>query len=148
MRGAYALSLIASAALMGSTFLPWLWLGDVRIAGIPDPAGYFVAAAGLVGLMLGALGLMSRRHTGAALFLVGLAGATTLALVWITGPSTISERAELHAQAVALVDNVAVQPPPPVRVGAGLIAGMAASCLTMAAGMAAAVRQRRMTPRA
>jgi hypothetical protein len=148
MRGAYALSLIASAALVSSAFLPWLWLGDVRIAGIPDPAGYFVAASGLVGLILGALGLAARRYTGPGLFLVGLAGATTLALVWITGPSTISERAEQHAQAVALVDNVAVQPPPPVTVGAGLIAGMAAACLTMAAGLAAAVQQRRVMPAA
>ncbi len=143
MRGAYLVSLIGSAALAASAFLPWLWLGDVRFAGVPDPAGYFVAAAGVVGVVLAALGVSGRRDTGQGLFLTGLAGATTLVLVWLTGPSTIGERAEMHAQAVAMVDNVALQAPPPVTIGVGLIAGIVAAAVTMAAALAGVGRPRR-----
>lgn len=134
--------MIGSATLAGSAFLPWLWLDDVRIAGVPDPAGFFVTAVGAVGFVLALFGLVRRRNTGQLLFLAGLAGVTTLAIVWINGPATVSERAEIHAQAVALVDNVALQPPPPVTVGIGLSIGVAAAIVTMVAGLAVAARQR------
>ena len=58
----------------------------------------------------------------------------TLAVVWLTGPATIADRAQARAQAVALVDNVPMQPVPPVGVGVGLILGLAGAATIAAAG--------------
>ena len=75
--------------------------------------------------------------------LAGLAGVTTLLVVWITGPGTIAERAQARAEAVALVDNVPLQPVPPVRFGVGLILGLGGALALTAAGIAGVARGRR-----
>lgn len=134
-------SLAGSAALAGAAFLPWLRLGDVGLTGLPDPAGFFVLGLGILGVVLSAIGLRPGRDTRPWLVLVGLAGATTLVLVWMTGPGTVAERAQARAEAVALVDNVAVEPPPPVRIGAGVLVGLAGAALVVAAGMTATRRK-------
>jgi len=135
MRSAFSLGLLASAVLLVSAFLPWLHLGDVGLAGVPDPAGYFVAVTGAVGLLLSGVGLTARRDTRQLLGLAGLAGVTTLLAVWLTGPATVASRALAHAEALALVDHVAMQPPPPVRVGVGLLVGLAASAGLVVVGV-------------
>jgi hypothetical protein len=139
----YLLSLAGCVVLGAAAFLPWLRLGAVGLPGVPDPAGFFVLALGGIGTALSLLGLLGRRETRTALFLVGLAGLTTLAAVWLTGPALVAERAELRAQAVALVDNVAPTPPPPVTIGVGLVLGAAGAALTAAVGLAGAVALRR-----
>ena len=135
MRRPYVLSLIGCLALATAAFLPWLRLGDVGLPGIPDPAGYFVLGLGVLGALLSGVGIISRRNTRQALVLVGLAGLTTLIVVWVRGPATIADRAQARAEAVALVDNVAVQPVPTVRIGAGLILGITASAIIAAVGL-------------
>lgn len=135
MRRPYILALIASGALAAAAFLPWLRLGEIGLPGIPDPAGFFVLGLSGVGLLLSLAGILTRRHTRHVLVLVGLAGLTTLVVVWVTGPSTIADRAQARAEALALVDNVAVQPVPPVRIGAGLVLGLAASAAIAAVGL-------------
>jgi hypothetical protein len=125
----------ASAVLGASAFLPWMRMGDIGLRGVPDPAGYFVLALGALGVLLAAASLAGRRAVRQWLFLVGLAGVTTLAVVWKVGPSTIAARAQAQAQAVALVDNVALQPPPPVTMGAGLLVGLIASAVVAGTGL-------------
>lgn len=90
---------------------------------------------GLLGFALSLISLVTRRDTRQALLLVGLAGLTTLVVVWQTGPRTIADRAQARAEAVALVDNVAVQPAPAVRLGAGLLIGLAASAAVAGVGL-------------
>lgn len=136
MRRTYLLTFIGCAALSGSVFLPWLRLGDIGLPGVPDPAGYFVLVIGLLGVLLSMGGAFAGRRTQAALMLVGLAGLTTLCVVWFTGPDTIADRAQARAEAVALVDNVPVQPVPPVRVGIGLLLGLAGAAITAGAAIA------------
>lgn len=134
MHRSHYLALVGSVALAAATFLPWLRLGEVGLAGIPDPAGFFVLALGVVGLLLSLVSILTRRDMRPGLVLVGLAGLTTLAVVWLTGPATIADRAQARAEAVALVDNVPAQPVPPVGVGFGLIVGIAAAAAIGAAG--------------
>lgn len=129
------LSLIGSIALAASAFLPWLRLGNVGLPGIPDPAGFFVLALGILSLLLSGAGAFTRRDVRPWLVLVGLAGLTTLAVVWRTGPATIADRALSRAEAVSIVDGVPLQPVPPVRVGAGLFVGLAGALMIAAAGV-------------
>lgn len=134
MRRPYHLALVGCVALVAAAFLPWLRLGDLGLAGIPDPAGFFVLALGVLGLLLSLVSILTRRDTRPGLVLVGLAGLTTLAVVWFTGPATIADRAQARAEAVALVDNVPIQPVPPVGVGVGLVLGLAGAVTIAAAG--------------
>jgi hypothetical protein len=135
VRRAYALSLAGGTALALSAFLPWLRLGDVGLAGIPDPAGFFVLGLGLLGIVLSVVGLRGRRETRQMLVLVGIAALTTLVVVWRTGPATITERAQVRAEAVALVDNVPAVPVPPAAVGIGLLMGLVSATAITVVGL-------------
>ena len=133
--GSPLLPLVASLALAASTFLPWLRLGDVGLAGVPDPAGFFVLALGVAGVVLSAMRMFARRDTRRWLMLVGMAGLTALIVVWRTGPTTIADRAQAHAEAVALVDNVPMQPVPAVHIGVGVLLGLVSAAAILAAGL-------------
>ena len=135
MRRIYALSLAGGLVLAASAFLPWLRLGDVGLAGVPDPAGFFILALGALAVGLSVVGLRGRRNPRQLLVLAGIAALTTLVVVWRTGPATIAERAQVHAEAVALVDNVPALPMPPAGVGVGLWIGMAGAAAVAAAGL-------------
>jgi hypothetical protein len=135
MQRTFALTSVGSLALSASAFLPWLRIGNVGLSGIPDPAGYFILVVGVIGVALSLAGAFLRRRTQAALALAGLAGVTTLCVVWVNGPGIVADRAQARAEAVALVDNVPVAPVPPVRVGAGLLLGLAGAGLTAAAAL-------------
>jgi hypothetical protein len=137
------LSLIASGLVSGSAFFPWLRIGNIGLAGVPDPAGFFVLGLGLLGLVLSAIGMLTPRDTRQGLVLIGLGALTTLLVVWQTGPATVSDRALARAQAVALVDNVPVEPVPPVTVGAGLILGLLGAASVAGVGLAGAVSRSR-----
>jgi len=134
----FYVSMAGSVVLAASVFLPWLRIGSVPLAGVSDPAGFFVLGLGVFGVLLSAAGIFMRRNMRQGLMLVGLAGLTTLAVIWRTGPSTIADRAQARAEAVALVDKVAVQPPPRVAIGPGLLVGLAASAVVASVGLAGA----------
>lgn len=128
------IGLAGSIVLAVVPFLPWLRLGEVGVTGMPDPAGFFVLALGTVGCALAAVDVISARDMRQWLFLVGLAALTALVVVWWTGPDTIADRALARAQALAIVDKVSFQPPPPVRVGLGLVVGIAAAVVVLVVG--------------
>jgi hypothetical protein len=130
------MSLAGGAALIVSPFLPWLRIGDVALAGIPDPAGFFVLALGIVAVVMSLASIATRRKAPYALLLVGVAACTTLMVVWRTGPATVARRALARAEAVSLVDNVPMVRVPPVGVAAGLYVGIAGSLAVAAAILA------------
>jgi len=67
--------------------------------------------------------------------LVGLAGLTTLAVVWYNGAATIADRAQARAEAVAIVDNLPVAPVPAVHTAFGLLVGVAGAAVVAAVGL-------------
>ena len=134
-RQPYALALLGSVVVTGAAFLPWFHVGVVGLPGVPDPAGYFVAAMGLTGAGLSVVGLRTRRDTRQGLVLAGLATLTTLVVAWQVGPATIASRAQARAEAMALVDNVRVDPVPPVGASVGLFGWMLGAAAVAAAGL-------------
>ena len=137
MRPSHLLALAASTVLAVSVFLPWMRVGDAGLAGVPDPSGLFVLVTGVAGLGIAAFGLVRGRDVRPWVMLAGLAALTTLVVVWRTGPATLADRAQARAEALAIVDGVAVQPPPAVRVGPGLVLGLVASATVFGAGLTA-----------
>jgi hypothetical protein len=135
VRALYLVSLIGSLALAASGFLPWLRIGDLGLVGVPDPAGLFVVAIGGFGVLLSVLGIASGRDWRQLLVLAGLAGLTTLTVVWRTGPLTVAERAQARADAIAIVDNLPPQTAPPVRPAFGLFVGLTGALAVAASGL-------------
>jgi hypothetical protein len=74
--------------------------------------------------------------------LVGLAALTTLIVVWRSGAATVADRVQARAEAMALVDNVPVQPAPPVGVGFGLLVGLAGAVSVAAVSLEATWKRR------
>ncbi len=134
-RNPYALALLGSVVVTGAAFMPWFHVGVVGLPGVPDPAGYLVAAMGATGVGLSVVGLRTRRDTRQGLVLAGLAAMTTLAVAWQVGPAAIASRAQARAEAVALVDNLNVEPVPPVGASVGLFGGMVGAAAMAAAGL-------------
>jgi len=132
----YVVSLAGWAGLGASAFLPGLRIGEVGLPGIPDPAGFFVLGLGVVGVLASIVGVVSGRNTRQGLVLVGLAGLTTLAVVWYNGAATIADRAQARAEAVAIVDNVPVLPVPAVHTAFGLLLGLAGAASVAGVGLA------------
>jgi hypothetical protein len=128
-------SLAGAVAVGLCVFLPWVRIGDVALAGIPDPAGLFVLALGVGCVIVTLVSWALRRQLPFVVMLAGVAVLTTLSVVWRTAPRSVAERAQARAQAVALVDNVPLQPVPPVRVGAGVYVGMAGGVVLLLAGL-------------
>ena len=54
---AYYIPLTAGLVLALSSFLPWMFLGDARVGGVPDPAGFWVLGLGVIATTLAALSL-------------------------------------------------------------------------------------------
>jgi hypothetical protein len=128
-------ALAGSLALAASPFLPWMRLGNVGLRGIPDPAGFFVLALGVLGVMLSLVGMIRSRDLRKWVGLVGLGALTALLVIWRTGPTTIADRAQARAEALAIVDNVPIQPVPAVRLGVGLYLGLAAAAVIALVGV-------------
>lgn len=124
----------AGVLLAASAFLPWFRVGSVTLAGVPDPAGYFVLAIGVIAVIAAGAGIFLKREPRRELLLVGIAGVTALAVVWWVAPSTLADRAQARAEAIAIVDQVPLVPPPAIRLGYGVPVGLLAAVVLAVVG--------------
>jgi hypothetical protein len=141
---AYYIPAVAGGVLVLSAFLPWMFLGDTRIGGVPDPAGYWVLGLGVTAITLAALSIWTRKNSRHPLLVVGLAAfaITFLGYQWLS--RSVREAAWARSQAEAIVGNAPVQPPPPTGAGAGLYLGMAAAIVLVLFGLTIVLKK---TPR-
>jgi hypothetical protein len=140
MRG-YFIPLTAGIVLAASAFLPWVIVGSVSMAGVPDVAALWVAGLGALAAVLAMLSLITRRNSRHPLLIIGLfaLGITFLSLRIM--PRTAGERASTVAQAFAIVENTPMGAAPVANVGVGLYLGLAASCALVAFGMTIVVKR-------
>jgi hypothetical protein len=69
---AYIVPLVAGIALAASAFLPWVRVGDVSLAGIPDTTALWIVALGVLASVLATLSLITRKNSRHPLLLIGL----------------------------------------------------------------------------
>ena len=55
-----------------SAFLPWVIVGSVSMAGVPDVAALWVAGLGALAAVLAMLSLITRRNSRHPLLIIGL----------------------------------------------------------------------------
>ena len=137
----YYIAIAAGVLLSVSAFLPWMFLGDTRIGGVPDPAGFWILGLGLLAVLLASLSLYTRKNSRHPLLVVGLAAfaITFLGYQWLS--RSVRETAWARAQARAIVENVPPKDPPETTVGSGLILGIAASAILVGFGMTIVIKK-------
>jgi hypothetical protein len=138
---AYYIPVVAGLMLILSAFLPWMFLGEARIGGVPDPAGFWVLGLGVVAVTLAALSIRTRKNSRHPLLVVGLAALaiTFLGYQWLS--RSVRETAWARSQAVAIVDNVPVQPPPPTAVGLGIYLGIPSAMVLVLFGLTIVIKK-------
>jgi hypothetical protein len=138
---AYYVPLSAGIILIFSAFLRWMSLGETRVGGVPDPAGFWVLGLGVLAVTLAVLSLWTRKNSRHPLLVVGLAAfaVTFLGYQWLS--RSVRETAWARAQAQAIVNSTPVQTPPPTVVGLGLYLGVAASIVLVLFGLTIVIKK-------
>src|SRR5205085_1936883 len=138
------IAIAAGVLLIVSAFLPWMFLGDARVGGVPDPAGFWILGLGLLAVVLAGLSLWTRKNSRHPLLVVGLAAfaITFLGYQWLS--RSVRESAWARAQAEAIVGNTPLREPPPTAVGLGIYLGIAASIVLILFGLTIVIKK---TPR-
>jgi hypothetical protein len=138
---AYYVPLSAGIILIFSAFLPWMFLGETRVGGVPDPAGFWVLGLGVLAVTLAVLSLWTRKNSRHPLLVVGLAAfaVTFLGYQWLS--RSVRETAWARAQAQAIVNSTPVQTPPPTAVGLGIYLGVAASIVLVLFGLTIVIKK-------
>ena len=138
---AYFVPLVAGIVLAASAFLPWVVVGEVSIAGVPDVEALWVAGLGALAAVLALLSLVTRKNSRHPLLIIGLFALGITFLSWRIMPRTAGERASTMAQAFAIVDDMPVVAAPVPVVGLGIYLGLAASCALVAFGLTIVVKR-------
>jgi len=140
MRG-YYVPLVAGLVLIGSTFLPWINLGDTALRGLPGLAAIWAAGLGAVAVLLATLSLITRKNSRHPLLVVGLFALGVMASSWRILPRSVADRAQSESQATAIVEGGDPDPTPDALVGIGIYVGTAASIAIALFGLTIVVKR-------
>lgn len=138
---AYFVPLTAGIVLAVSAFLPWVIVGNVSMAGVPDVAALWVAGLGALAAILAMLSLITRRNSRHPLLIIGLFALGITVLSWRIMPAAAGERASTIAQAFAIVENTPMGNAPVADVGVGIYLAVAASGVLVAFGLTIVVKR-------
>ena len=140
MRG-YYIPIAAGLLLIGSTFLPWVTLGDEALRGFPSVAALWIGGLGAIAVALAVLSLVTRKNSRHPLLVVGLAALGIMVLSWRVLPRSVGERAQSVSQANAIVDGTEVQKTPDALVGIGIYLATFASAVITLFGLTIVVKR-------
>ena len=138
---AYIVPLVAGATLTASAFLPWVVVDETSMRGVPDVGALWVAGLGALAAVLATLSLITRRNSRHPLLLIGLIALGIMFLSWRIMPRSITARALIRSQALAIVDSGAVSGAPAVVVGSGIFVGIAAASALVGFGLTIIVKR-------
>lgn len=138
---AYYVALVAGALLVVSAFLPWLFLGEIPVGGVPDIAGLWVLALGLTAMLLASLSIYTRKNSRHPLLVVGLASLGILFLAYEWMKRAVTEQAWARSQALAIVEQIAPGRTPEPVMGYGVYLGLAGSIVLVLFGLTIVVKQ-------
>ena len=140
MRG-YYVPVVAGLALVASTFLPWIRIGDTTLIGMPSVPALWIAGLGAIAVVLATLSLITRRNSRHPLLVVGLLALGIMVLSWRILPRSVGERALSLSQAIAIVDGTDVAATPDALIGIGIYLGVAASAAIALFGLTIMVKR-------
>ena len=60
---AYYIPAAAGVLLIVSAFVPWMYVGDVALGGVPDTAGLWIAVLGALAVVLASLSIWTRKNS-------------------------------------------------------------------------------------
>ena len=140
MRG-YYVPVVAGLALVASTFLPWISIGDTTLIGMPSVPALWIAGLGAIAVVLATLSLITRRNSRHPLLVVGLLALGIMVLSWRILPRSVGERALSLSQAIAIVDGTDVAATPDALIGIGIYLGVAASAAITLFGLTIMVKR-------
>ena len=132
---AYFIPLVAGLVLAISAFLPWVTVGEVRLAGFPDVTALWIIGLGTLAAVLAILSLITRRNSRHPLLIVGLVALGIMFLSWRLMPRIVADRALTRSQALAIVENRPLGSSPDAAVGNGIYLGLAAACAIVGFGL-------------
>ena len=138
---AYFIPLGAGLVLAVSSFLPWVIVDNVAVAGVPDVWALWIVGLGAIAAVLALLSLVTRKNSRHPLLVVGLFALGIMVLSWRIMPRTAGERASTIAQAYAIVEDRPVGAPPVTVVGIGIYLGMVASLALVAFGLTIVIKR-------
>jgi hypothetical protein len=138
---AYIVPLVAGVVLAVSAFLPWVHVGDLSLAGVPDTTALWIVALGLIAAVLATLSLITRRNSRHPLLLVGLVALGLMFLSWRLAPRAVAERLLTRSQALAIVENTPIASGPSAMAGIGIYLGLAAATAIVGFGLTIVIKR-------
>jgi hypothetical protein len=138
---AYIVPQVAGIALAVSAFLPWVRVGDVSLAGVPDTTALWIVGLGVLAAVLATLSLITRKNSRHPLLLIGLVALGLMFLSWQLAPTAVAERVLTRSQALAIVENRPFSERPSTVVGIGIYLGLLASCAIVGFGLTIVVKR-------
>jgi hypothetical protein len=140
MRG-YYIPVVAGVALIVSTFLPWIHIGETTLRGLPSVPALWIAGLGAIAVVLATLSLITRKNSRHPLLVVGLLALGIMVLSWRVLPRSVGDRALSVAQALAIVEETDVAPTPEALIGPGIYLGIVASAAITLFGLTIVVKR-------
>jgi hypothetical protein len=140
MRG-YLIPFVAGIALVVCTFMPWVRVGGVALAGFPDLLALWVIGLGALASVLAALSLITRKNSRHPLLVIGLISLGIMFLSWRIMPRTAGDRALTLSQAFAIVENAPLQTETNAVAGSGIYVGLIASTAMVCFGLTIVVKR-------
>ena len=118
-----------------------MFLGELRIGGVPDPAGLWVLGLGIAAVTLAGLSIWTRKNSRHPILVVGLAafGITFLGYQWLS--RSVRETAWARAQAQSIVENTPMPNLPTTTTGLGIYLGIAAAVVLVLFGLTIVVKK-------
>lgn len=138
---AYILAVLAGLALVVSAFLPWVFVGDTPVGGVPDLAGLWVLGLGILAVVLASLSIVTRKNSRHPLLLVGLASFGILFLGERLMERSAAEQAWAASQAFAIVRGGRAPEAPRAAAGFGVYLGLAGAVVLVLFGLTIVVKR-------
>jgi len=138
---AYYIPIAAGLVLIVSSFLPWMFLGEMKIGGVPDPAGFWILGLGITAVTLAGLSIWTRKNSRHPILVVGLAafGIIFLGYQWLS--RSVRETAWARSQAQAIVENIPASDPEATAAGLGIYLGMASAVVLIGFGLTIVIKK-------
>ena len=140
MRG-YYIPVAAGILLVTSAFLPWMFLGEVSIGGVPEPAGVWILVLGVLAVVLAGLSIWTRKNSRHPLLLVGLTAFAVMFLGYQWMSRVARDSAWARAQARAIVEGAPMGEQPEAIVGSGIYLGLIAAVVLVLFGLTIVIKR-------